>query len=113
MRQIDKITVKELSDTAVSMYGDFVKGVVDINKKILVIDAEMHADAEQLLLENGSDQNDLWGINIYPDRFKTNEFIEFDSMINIKPRQNNMSRYVEDEHIRQQIISIVLEKVAE
>lgn len=113
MKQVDKITVKELSAMAASMYGSLVKGVVDINKKLLVLDAEMHADEEQLLLEKGSAQNDLWGINLYPGKFGTDEFIEFDSMINIRPRRNNMSRDVEDSAIRNQISEIVLEKVSE
>ena len=112
MKQIDKITIKELSDMAAGMYGNLVKGVVDINKQILVLDAEMHADEEQWLLENGAKQNDLWGINLYPDKFGMDEFIEFDSMINIRPRQNNMSRGVEDETIRNRIIAIVHEKVS-
>ena len=112
MKQVDKITLKELSAMAASMYGNLVKGVVDINKKVLVLDAEMHADEEQLLLEKGSVQNDLWGINLYPDKFGTEGFIEFDSMINIRPRQNNMSRGVEDEAIRNQISAIVYEKVS-
>jgi hypothetical protein len=111
MKQVDTITVAELSEMAQKMYGNFVKGVVDLNKKILVVDVEMHADAEQFLLEKGSVQNDLWGINLYPSKFKTDEFIEFDSMINIRPRQNNMSRGIEDENIRKQITLLVVEKV--
>ena len=111
MKQVDTITVDELTDMAQKMYGNLVKGVVDIQKRSLVVDVEMHVDAEQYLLENGSVQNDLWGINLYPEKFGTDEFIEFDSMINIRPRQQNMSRGVEDEKIRNQIIALVLEKV--
>ncbi|MBK5211740.1 MAG: hypothetical protein JJE36_05450 [Coriobacteriia bacterium] len=96
---------------AQKMYGNLVKGVVDIQKQALVVDVEMHADAEQYLLEIGSVQNDLWGINLYPEKFGTDEFIEFDSMINIRPRQQNMSRGVEDENVRNQIIALVSEKV--
>lgn len=96
---------------AQKMYGTLVKGVVDLRKKLLVVDVEMHADAEQFLLENGSQQNDLWGINLYPAEFSTDKFIEFDSMINIRPRQQNTSRGVDDEKIRQQIIQLVAEKV--
>lgn len=107
----DKITVAELSEMAGKMYGNLVKGVVDIEKNILVVDAEMHADEEQFLLESGSRQQDLWGINLYPEKFGTEDFIEFDSMINIRPRQQNMSRGVEDENIRKQVIALVEEKV--
>ena len=93
------------------MYGNLVKGVVDLSNDILVIDAEMHADEEEYLLENGSKQADLWGINLYPEKFGTDEFVEFDSMINIRPRQQNMSRGVEDESIRRQIVDLVAQKV--
>ena len=82
-----------------------VKGVVDIEKELLAIDAELHADLEQYLLENGSSQEYLWGINLYPD--EDEDFIEFDSMINIRPRQNNRSRSVESPEIRQKITEIV------
>lgn len=111
MKQVDNISVKELSKMATNMYGNLVKGVVDIKKKTLVVDAEMHADGEQLLLEQGSSQNDLWGINLYPNKFGSEDFIEFDSMINIRPSQNNMSRGVENETIRNQIIEIVLDRI--
>lgn len=107
----DKIAVAELSEMAEKMYGNFVKGVVDLQRNILVVDAEMHADEEQFLLENDSRQQDLWGINLYPEKFGTADFIEFDSMINIRPRQQNMSRGVEDEAIRNQIVILVKEKV--
>lgn len=96
---------------AQTMYGSFVKGVVDIVARRLVLDAELHVDEEQFLLEQGSKQQDLWGINLYPDRYGSDDFIEFDSMVNIRPRQGNMSPSVEDAGIRQEITDIVSEKV--
>ncbi len=112
MKSIDTtISISELASMAEKMYGNLVKAVVDLEKKILIVDAEMHADEEQYLLEEGSKQNDLWGINLYPSRFGTNDFIEFDSMINIRPRQQNMSRGVEDTKIREQIIKLVEQRV--
>jgi len=111
MKQVDSITITELYEMARKMYGGLVKGVVDIKKKILVLDAEMHADEEQFLLETGSKQEDLWGINLHPDKFGGNEFIEFDSMINIKPRQNNMSRGIDGEKLRKEITAMVTQKV--
>jgi hypothetical protein len=68
MKQIDTITTAELSEMAGKMYGNLVKGVVDLKKKFLVVDMEMHVDAEQFLLENGSNQDDLWG-----DKFVSNQ----------------------------------------
>lgn len=66
----------------------------------------LHSDLEQLLLENGSCLEDLWGFNIYPE-VEGDDFIEFDSLINIRPRQNNRSRNVEDESIQLRIREIV------
>lgn len=96
---------------ASKMYGNLVKGVVDLEKSLLVLDAEMHADEEAYLLEQGSRQQDLWGINLYPEKYNTDEFVEFDSMINIRPSQRNMSRGVEDAQLRKAIIDVVSKKV--
>lgn len=113
MKQVEKITLSELTTMAASMYGTMVKAVVDAALGLLVVDAELHVDQEQLLLEQGSSQKDLWGINLYPQKFGTEDFIEFDSMINIRPRQHNMTRGVEDAEIRKRITSLVLSKVTE
>jgi len=111
MKLIDSISVQELSEMAQKMYGGLVKVVVDIDKDLMVVDANMHADEEAFLLEKGSNQQDLWGINFHPGKFGTEEFIEYDSMINIRPRQSNMSRSIENEAIRQKIIELVDKKV--
>lgn len=106
MKIIDKkIKLSELKIMAENMFGNLVKAVVDIEKEIMAVDAELHADQEQLLLENGSNQANLWGINIYPDE-KDEKRIEFDSMINLRPSQNNRSRSVENSQIREKIIKI-------
>jgi hypothetical protein len=78
-----------------------------------MIDAPMHFDLEQELLKNGSRQQDLWGYNYWPDEFGAEDFIEFDSMINIRPRSNNMSRYIEDSATRQRVREIAEEVVSE
>jgi hypothetical protein len=111
MKQVETIQIKELSSMAGKMYGNLVKAVVDLKRGLLVVDAEMHADEEKFLLESGSAQNDLWGINLYPEKFGTSEFVEFDSMINIRPSQKNRSRGVEDESIRGRIMLLVSKKV--
>ncbi len=102
----NKITIKELKEMSQNFFGEFVKAVVDIKNEIMVVDAELHADQESLLLEQGSKQNNLWGINIYPDLPK-NERIEFDSMVNIKPHLGNRNRNINDKKIQEKIISIV------
>jgi len=105
------ISKSELGEIAKNLFGDFVKGVVDIEKGILAVDAELHADLEALLLEKGSKQENLWGINLYPEMSGA-DFIEFDSMINIRPRQGNRSRDVENIEIREKIIAVVNKLVA-
>ena len=84
----EKITLDELKEMSQKMYNHLVKAVVDIEKEIMVVDADLHADQEELLLKQGSQQHDLWGINLYPDKSETKEF---DSMINLRPSWGNHS----------------------
>ena len=93
------------------MYDGLVKAVADVARGLLVVDAPMHVDEEQYLLEAGSRQSDLWGFNLYPEDYGTEDFIEFDSMINIRPGQGNRSRGVDDPEIRQAISALVGEIV--
>lgn len=102
----ERLTVPQLTEIASELYVDMIKAVADVRSGIVAIDAELHSDLEQLLLENGSLQEDLWGFNIYPE-VEGDDFIEFDSLINIRPRQNNRSRNVEDESIQLRIREIV------
>jgi len=102
----DPITKKELREMAKAWYGDLVKAVVDIEHGTMALPGEMHVDEEQVLLLQGSRQENLWGINLHPDEDEEH-FIEFDSMINIRPRQNNRSRSVEDPATREKIKQIV------
>ena len=104
---LDKtISIEELKVIADELFGDMVKAVADIRNGQVAIDAELHSDLERFLLENGSNQEDLWGFNIYPE-MEGDDFIEFDSLINIRPRQNNRSHYVESEEIRDRITGLV------
>ena len=96
----------QLLDLAKERRGDLVKAVIDIQKRIMVVGVELHADAEEMLLEQGSQQRDLWGINLYPQK-SGEEFVEYDSMINLRPSQGNDSRGVEDPAVRQKIIEIL------
>lgn len=107
-----KITRSELAEISKERFGDMVKAVVDVKRGVMIVGAELHSDEEALLLEQGSEQRDLWGINIYPE--KTDEgWIEFDSMINLRPSQGNFSRDVCDPEARQKIIKIVSQLVQE
>ncbi len=81
MKKVEnKITIAELTEMAEKMYGNLVKGVVDLERNVLVVDAEMHADEEQFLLEEGSRQQDLWGINLYPEKLGIDDFVEFEKV---------------------------------
>ena len=102
----DKITLSELSEMTKNMFDNLIKAVVDIDQKIMAVDTPMHSDEEAELIKNGSKQENLWGINLYPEKYDK-DFIEFDSMINIKPNQNNRSRGIDDPKIRKIIIQIV------
>lgn len=83
-----------------------VKAAVDVDREIMAIGGELHSDEEAMLLEDGSKQEHLWGINIYPEK-PEDDRIEFDSMINVRPSQDNRSRYVEDPVIRARVLKIV------
>ena len=102
----DSIEFAELSSMAEQGFGTMVKAVVDVESGIMAVDAELHSDQEALLLENGSAQRDLWGINLYPD-VTGDDWIEFDSMINLRPASGNRSRGVDDPVVRDRIREIV------
>lgn len=108
---VSPITKKEIEEIAKNQFGDLVKAVVDVEKEIMAVGGELHADGEALLIAKGAEQNNLWGINLYPVR-PENEWIEFDSMINVRPSQGNRSRSVEDPAVREKIKIIVKKLVS-
>lgn len=108
-KQIEKAVLIKLAE---EHFGDLVKAVVDIERGIMMVGGELHVDEEALLLEEGSRQQDLWGINLYPEK-SGDEFIEFDSMINLRPSQGNRSRNVDDPVTRQKIRDVVNRLVQE
>lgn len=113
MEIIDKgktVQISRLQELAQQQFGgELVKAVVDIEKGIMAIGGSMHADEEALLIEMGSNQENLWGINIKPN---DKEMIEFDSMINIRPNQNNRSRSVENKDTQELIRAVVAKLVS-
>lgn len=104
------MSLSDLKVMAQDRFGNLVKAVVDVAKKIMAVDAELHADEEALLLEAGSLQENLWGINIYPE-LEGPDRIEYDSVINIRPSQGNRSRGVDSPEIKEKIVQIVHELV--
>jgi hypothetical protein len=110
---IDKaVTLEYLRGLASAGFGDLVKAVVDVERRVMAVGGELHADEEAVLLEKSSEQHHLWGINIYPD-LTGDERVEFDSMINIRPAQGNRSRGVDDPATRDTILRIVEDLVRE
>lgn len=107
----DSITFAQLEEMAAKLFGDMVKGVVDVNLGLLALDAELHSDLEALLIQKGSNQKNLWGINLYP-ALTGSDYLEFDSLINIRPAEGNRSRGVDDPAIRSQISDIVNKRIS-
>jgi hypothetical protein len=105
------VSKEELVQLAKDSYGDMVKGVIDIHTTAIALGGELHSDCEEVLLRQGSKQEDVWGFNIYPEKSKE-DYLEYTSLINIRPRQGNMDREIKDAKLRQQIKSILDSKVS-
>ena len=103
---VNPVPIDELRVLARSRFGDRVKAVVDIRREVMVLDADLHADQEAELLADGSRQEDLWGINLYPD-VPEPDWLEFDSMINLRPSFGNRSRGVDDALTREAIVALI------
>lgn len=100
------ISLDDVRTLACGRFGDMVKGVVDLARGILLLDADLHADQEADLLADGARQADLWGINLYPDA-PEGDWLEFDSMINLRPSFGNRSRGVDDPVTQAAIAALV------
>lgn len=101
----DKISLAELQELAREGFGDMVKVVVDVEKEIMAVGGELHADGEQELLNQGSSQKNLWGVNLYPFE-STDKQIRFESLINIRPGQNNRSMEIQDEELKKRVADV-------
>ena len=103
----DYIEISELKKMSDDFSGVFVKSVVDIEKEIMAVDAELHADLMEFLMEKEkSEPKNIWGINLYPEKLGE-DLVEFDSMVNIKPGLGNRTRGVDDSAMRERIVNIV------
>ena len=97
-------TSQQLQDMQ-EVYPLMVKIVVDLRRRIMAGGGEMHADCEAFLLADGSEQDDLWGANWYP----AEQHVEFESLINIRPRQGNRSMIIQSDDIRSRVAAITYE----
>lgn len=104
------VSAERLRSLVHAWFGDMVKLVVDVRRRVVAIGGELHADAEALLLEQGSQQADLWGVNYYPG-FGVDRCIDYTALINIRPSQGNRSMQVQDGAVRETIRTIVHELV--
>ncbi|MFH0755408.1 MAG: DUF5674 family protein [bacterium] len=102
-----KITNSELRELAKDFYGEMIKGVVDIEREILSMGGEYHIDANMVLIKNKSKQENIWGFNWYFDKI-ADEQIEYISLINIRPAQNNRVMEIQDKTLRDKMKSIIL-----
>jgi len=102
----EKISFQQLEKIAKDTYGQMVKGVVDVELGIMALGGELHADAETILLQNGSAQGNLWGFNIHLNK-SDSEKIEYTSFINIRPNQDNRSLEVQSSELRAKIRKII------
>ncbi len=109
----DPITKEDLAEIAKNGFGEFVKAVVDLEQGIMAVGGELHADEEVVLSEqHGSKRENVWGINIYPEK-SGEEWIEFNSMVNIKPHLGNRSRDIADEVVKEKVRSVVKKLVSQ
>ncbi len=102
----EKISGDELKSFLGRPFDDMVKFVVDIEKEIIALGGEMHSDAEEVLLLNGSLQKNLWGANIYPLE-EGEKMIEYISLINIRPSQDNRLMEIENEEVKNKVKKII------
>lgn len=102
----DAITRAQALEIGKEFYGDMVKGVADIEKGIIALGGEYHMDAANILVEHGSEGKDLWGFNVYPNVTDTN-WIEYTSLINIRPDKNNRGMLIESQEIRDRVRGII------
>lgn len=101
-----RISLAEVTEIASHRFGDMVKAAVDIGRGVMAIGGELHSDEEAMLLEDGSAQAEVWGINRYPGE-PEDTWLEIDSMIKVRPAQGNRSRGVDDVAIQARIRSVV------
>jgi len=102
----EKVPLNHIRELARATFGDMVKIVVDVGQKIMAAGGEMHADCEEILLKDGSKPENLWGANLYPDS-SGDDFIEYQSLINIRPKAGNRSMEIEDEEVRDSVKKVI------
>lgn len=101
-----KISHSQLKSLCDQWFGEMAKVVVDIERRVIGIGGELHADAEALLIQDGSNQKNIWGANYYP-KFGPKDRIEYTALINVRPRQNNPSMEIIDDRIKIKLKEVI------
>jgi len=110
----DSVSIEELIDLSKETYHPMIKGVVDIENEVIAFGGEYHMDANKILLEEGCNQSNIWGFNVYLDKNNDKEnWIEYMSLINIRPLQNNLDMEIQDQKIRNRVKDIINKKLYE
>jgi hypothetical protein len=107
-----RLDPRELRRLVDLYFEDMVKCVVDVERGVMAVGGEMHADGEQLLLEDGSRQADLWGANYWPGRGREG-CVEYTALINIRPAQGNRSMEIQDPAVRGRVQELTFALVGE
>jgi len=106
----DKVSKNELPDIAKEFYVNMVKGAVDVENEIMALGGEYHVDANMVLIEHDSRQDNIWGFNLYLEK-ESDDWIEYVSLINIRPADGNRSMFIENKQLRDKIKEIINKKI--
>src|SRR3989344_8346737 len=103
----EKISKNELEELAKDFYGFMIKGAIDIDREIVAFGGEYHIDANSVLIQEGSRQENIWGFNIHIHKLKDlSDWLEYTSLINIRPNQENKTMKIQSEELRKKIKKI-------
>lgn len=106
----DQISLEDLQILAKEFYGNMIKGVADIERRVVAFGGEYHMEANMMLIEDGSSQANLWGFNVYFKKPRE-DWLEYISLINIRPAAGNFDMMIGDEQIRNKVKEIVNSKI--
>lgn len=102
----EPITRAEALEIGKEFYTEMVKGVVDLERGVIALGGEYHMDANEVLIGDGSKQEMVWGFNVYPSIFDES-WIEYTSLINIRPQVHNRGMEVESPEIREMMRDVI------
>lgn len=106
----ERIDPRVLRELVERFFVEMVKIVVDLRREIVAVGGDLHCDAERMLLDDGSDQDDLWGANYYPGKGEA-DCLEFNSLINVRPARGNRGIVIEDPSIREHLRSVTIRRI--